>query len=101
MICMPEQTMIILGSVIIRVINIDIFQVTFQKRIERFGPKAIALLDVPEDYIKYWFALRTASLVSLLVQWIKGGKQQAPDDLADGMIELARQMGELNLFSIV
>ena len=85
-------------ELLIKAERIDIFQVTFQKRIERFGPKAIALLDVPEDYIKYWLALRMASLVSLLVQWVKGGKQQAPDDLADGLKELAGQMGELNLF---
>jgi hypothetical protein len=33
----------------------------------------------------------------MLVQWVKGGKRQAPDDLADGIAELARKMSQSNL----
>jgi len=84
-------------ELLIKAERIDIFQVAFQKRFERLGPRIVALLDLPEDYIKYWLALRTASLFSLLVQWVKGGKRQAPDDLADRMAELAGQMSELGL----
>ncbi|MFN2284332.1 MAG: TetR/AcrR family transcriptional regulator [Anaerolineae bacterium] len=75
----------------------DILQGAFQTRLERLGPKVVALLNVPEDYLDYWFALRAAALVSMLVQWVKGGKRQAPDDLADGIAELARKMSQSNL----
>ena len=77
--------------------RVDILQVAVQEWLERFGPKAVALLDVPEAYLNYWVALRTGALVSILVQWVKDGKPHAPDDLADGMAELASQMSKLNL----
>lgn len=77
--------------------RVDILQAGFQERIERFGTRAVALLGVPEDYYDYWCGLRAAALVSILVQWVKGGKRQAPDDLADEIAELALQMSRLNL----
>jgi AcrR family transcriptional regulator len=75
----------------------DILQVALQERFEHWGPRAVALFSVPEEYVSYWLALRAASAVSVLVQWIKGGKRQAPDDLADGIAELARQTSRANL----
>ena len=77
--------------------RIDILQAAVQKRFERFRPKIVALLNVPEDYLNYWIALRTAMTVNILVQWVKGGKRQAPDELADGMTKLAKQMSEFNV----
>jgi AcrR family transcriptional regulator len=77
--------------------RIDILQGAFQERFERLSPRAVALLDVPEDYVRYWWALRAASAVSVLVQWVKGGKKQAPDDLADGIAELAIKTSRANL----
>jgi AcrR family transcriptional regulator len=75
----------------------DILQVAFQERLEHLGPRAVALFNVPEDYVRYWWALRAASVVSVLVQWVKGGKRQAPDELADGIAELAIQTSRANL----
>jgi AcrR family transcriptional regulator len=77
--------------------RIDILQVAVEERFEGLRPKAEALLEVPEDYLSYWLALRAAAAVSVLVQWVKGGKRQAPDDLADGIAELAAKTSRLNL----
>lgn len=77
--------------------RINILQGTFQERLEHLGPRVVALFNIPEDYVRYWWALRSAAAVSVLVQWIKGGKTQAPDDLADGIAELARQTSNANL----
>jgi AcrR family transcriptional regulator len=77
--------------------RIDLLQGTLQERFERLGPKAVALFDLPEDYVSYWWALRAAAAVSVLVQWVKGGKRQAPDDLADGIAELAIKTSRANL----
>jgi hypothetical protein len=77
--------------------RIDILQVALQERLERLGPRAVALFNVPEEYVRYWWALRAGSVVSVLVQWVKGGKRQAPDDLADGIAELALQTSRANL----
>jgi AcrR family transcriptional regulator len=77
--------------------RIDILQVAFQERFEDLRPKAAALLDVPKEYVSYWFTLRAAATVSVLIQWVKGGKRQAPDDLADGIAELAIKTSRLNL----
>lgn len=75
----------------------DLLQVALQERFEHWGPRAVALFSVPEDYVRYWWALRAAAAVSILVQWVKGGKQQAPDDLADMIAELAIQTSRQNL----
>jgi AcrR family transcriptional regulator len=77
--------------------RVDILQVALQERFERLGPRAVALFNVPGEYVHYWWALRAASTVSVLVQWVKGGKRQAPDDLADGIAELASQTSRANL----
>ena len=84
-------------ELLIQAERIDILQQAFETRLERLGPKAVALLKVPEDYLDYWFALRAAAVVSMLVQWVKEGKTSAPDDLADGIAELAREMSQANL----
>jgi AcrR family transcriptional regulator len=84
-------------EVLIQAERVDILQAGFQERIERQGPKAAALLGVPKEYYDYWCGLRAAALVSILVQWVKGGKSEAPDDLADEIAELALQMSKLNL----
>lgn len=76
--------------------RIDIFQVAFHKRLENLIPRAVTLLDVPEDDWVYWIAQRIAALVSILVQWVKRGKRQAPDDLADRMTELASMLDRLD-----
>jgi hypothetical protein len=54
------------------------------------------LLDVPEDDLVYWLALRIGGLVSILVQWVKGGKRQSPDHLADRMTELSTMVDRLD-----
>jgi len=77
--------------------RIDLLQVALRERFEHLGPRAVALFNVPEDYVSYWWSLRAAAAVSVLVQWVKGGKQQAPDDLADGIAELAIQTSRANL----
>ena len=77
--------------------RIDILEVAFEERFKGMLSKAIALLDVPEDYISYWLAFRSAAAVSILIQWVKRGKRQAPDDLADGIAELAVKTSRLNL----
>jgi AcrR family transcriptional regulator len=84
-------------EVLIEAERTDLLQGALQERFERLGPRAVAVFNVPEDYVRYWWALRAASTVSVLVQWVKGGKRQAPDDLADGIAELARQTSRANL----
>jgi AcrR family transcriptional regulator len=84
-------------ELLIQAERIDILQRAFQTRLEQLGPKVVALLNVSEDYLDYWFALRAAAMVSMLVHWVKEGKRQAPDDLAEGIAELARKASQSNL----
>jgi hypothetical protein len=76
--------------------RIDIFQVAFHKRLEPLIPRAVALLGVPEDDLVYWLAFRIAALVSVLAQWVKGGKRQSPDHMADRMTELSTMVDRLD-----
>lgn len=57
------------------------------------APKQLRYLEYYDD----WCGLRASALVSILVQWVKGGKREAPDDLADEIAELALEMSRLNL----
>jgi AcrR family transcriptional regulator len=96
----PVLRFFYLNSAIIEVLieaeRIDIFQVAFHKRLEPLIPGAVALLDVREDDLVYWLAFRIAALVSVLAQWVKGGKRQSPDHLADRMTELSTMVDRLD-----
>lgn len=84
-------------KLLIQAERVDILQGAFQMRLEQLGRKVVAVRNVPEDYLDYWFALRAAAVVSMLVQWVKEGKQPAPDELAEGIAELTREMSQANL----
>jgi hypothetical protein len=43
---------------------------------------------VEEDYVEYIIALRIGAITNILTHWIKTGKKQAPDELADKLSEI-------------
>jgi AcrR family transcriptional regulator len=65
--------------------RIDIFQDSFRKLLEPFKPLLRSIHDVEEVYIEYLIAINKGVLTNILTYWIKSGKAQAPDDLADNI----------------
>jgi hypothetical protein len=46
--------------------------------------------DVSEDYVDYIVAVQTGYITNVLTHWIKAGKKQAPDELADNLRAMIR-----------
>ncbi len=65
--------------------RIDIFNQSFRRLVEPFKPILALKNDVGEDYIEYLIAINTGVVTNILTHWIKSGKKQAPDDLADNI----------------
>lgn len=63
--------------------RIDIFSQSFRRLMEPFKPILVSKNDVGEDYVDYLIAINTGVVTNILTHWIKSGKKQAPDDLAD------------------
>jgi AcrR family transcriptional regulator len=65
--------------------RVDMIQETFRARMQPFKAQMAALQGVAEEYIEYGIAIRTGVITNILVEWVKGGKRQAPDELADAL----------------
>jgi len=61
----------------------DIFQQSFRQHLEPFKSMYGEFYGVEEDYVEYMIALRIGAITNILTHWIKTGKKQAPDELAD------------------
>lgn len=46
--------------------------------------------DVSEDYVDYIVAVQTGYITNVLTHWVKTGKKQAPDELADNLRAMIR-----------
>ena len=68
----------------------DILQNALQELFIRSRPKEI-MIDVPQEYLDYWSVIRSNAGVSVLVHWVTRGKKEAPDALADGLLESAKK----------
>ena len=81
-------------ELLIQAERVHILQTSFYKRIEPIKQQLIkiGLLDVAPEYIDYGVAIRVAVPISILTQWVKSGKQQAPDELANELNRLAKKM---------
>lgn len=79
-------------ELLIKAKRTDLLQTVFQKRLERLQPVFAALLDVPQEYLSYGPVIRSSVAINILVHWVKGGKKQAPDELADGLREMVGMM---------
>ena len=85
-------------ELLIQAERVHILQASFYKRIEPIKQVAVGLLDAPPEYIEYGMVIRVGVAISILTQWIKSGKPQAPDELADELSSLAKRMIKIDKF---
>lgn len=83
-------------ELLIKAKRVDILQAAIQERFTMFQSLLASSHDIPEAYLAYGNVIRASLIVSVLVHWIKNGKREAPDDLADSLTALAQQMSILN-----
>lgn len=79
-------------ELLIKANRVDMLQSVILERITKIQSLMTPPIDVPKDYLEYGNVLRSSMMVGVLVHWVKTGKRQAPDELADGLIKMAPQM---------
>ena len=72
--------------------RIHIFEEALLTRFESFKSMFGAYYGIEEDYVDYVMAMRIGGVTNILTHWIKTGKKQAPDDLADKLGAITSQM---------
>lgn len=72
--------------------RIDIIQASLRRIFEPFKTRILERFDREEDYVDYGITMRIGVLTAILIQWIKTGKKQAPDELADTLGVLVENM---------
>ena len=65
--------------------RIDIFQDAFRERSRPNQAQLAQKNQVPIKHIAYVAEIRINILIAILTQWIKTGKREAPDELADSL----------------
>ncbi len=78
--------------------RMDIMQASIRERLEPIKALIVSRLGVTEELVDYAIAIRTGVMLIILVQWIETGKQQAPDDLANALGGMLKQMVTLDQF---
>ncbi len=78
--------------------RMDIMQASIRERLEPIKALIVSRLGVTEELVDYAIAIRTGVMLNILVQWIETGKQQAPDDLANALGGMLKQMVTLDQF---
>lgn len=74
--------------------RIDLLQQAFTAHLPRVAPQPTAVQrGFSADLLEYALILPASSAVATLVHWIRRGKREAPDELADGLAALANVIG--------
>ena len=63
---------------------------------QQFKVSIAAQQRVSEEYVDYSTAIRIGIMTNILIHWIENGKQQAPDDLANTLGRMIRNMVTLD-----
>ena len=76
----------------------NIMQASIRERLEPLRMPITSRLEVADEFVDYRIAIRTGVMLNILVQWVKNGKQQAPDDLANALSVMLKQMSVSIIF---
>ena len=79
--------------------RLDIAMASFHRAVVPFKPRILEYYSgVNVAYIDYGITIRIGMVTNILVQWIETGKQQQPDELADTLSEMIKNMVTLDQF---
>jgi len=70
-------------DLLLRANRIDILQDSFRKRAQWMRSRIAQLKHLPEEYVDYGAEIRISVMLTIVTHWVKSGKRQAPDELAD------------------
>lgn len=76
--------------------RLDIAMASFRRAVEPYKEHALTYLDIDPAYIDYSITVRVAIVTNILVQWIETGKSEPPDELADLLSVMIKNMVTLD-----
>ena len=79
-------------DLLLRAKRMDILQDAFRERSQAFQALAAQQLQVTDEYIAYSVEMRINLMIAIVAHWVKTGKRQAPDELADNLKAMMNNM---------
>lgn len=76
--------------------RLDIAMQSFHRAVEPFEEPARAYLGIHENYVDYNITIRIGIVTNILVKWIETGKKGPPDEIADTLSSMIKQMVTLD-----
>ena len=70
-------------DLLLRAKRIDILQDSFRERAQVFRTQIAQHMQIAEEYVDYAVEVRLSVMIAIVSHWVKTGKRQAPDELAD------------------
>lgn len=72
--------------------RLDILQDSFRERSKAMQMAAAQQLNIEDKYVAYGVEIRMGVTLAIVAHWVRTGKQEAPDELADKLHEMMSQM---------
>lgn len=78
--------------------RMDIFHEAFRNRSQAIQAQFAKQLQIPPTHVAYLAEVRISVLIAIVTQWVKTGKREAPDALAEtlrGLLNSTQTVGQL------
>lgn len=79
-------------DLLLRANRIDILQDAFRERAKGLQAQAAQQMQVADEYVAYGVEIRINLMIAIVAHWVKTGKRQAPDELADVLKAMLNSM---------
>ena len=85
-------------DILLRAKRIDILQDSFRKRSQWIQASVAQQLQISEEYAAYGAEIRINIMIAIVAHWVKTGKREAPDELADKLKGMLSRMMTVDQF---
>lgn len=82
-------------DLLLRAKRIDILQDSFRERSQGIQLRVAQQVQFPEEYVAYGVEIRISIILTIVTHWVKTGKRQAPDELADNLKAMLNNMAKV------
>ena len=72
--------------------RMDILQDSFRERSQAIRAQAAQQMQIESEYVAYALEIRVNLMIAIVAHWVKTGKRQAPDELADSLKTMLTHM---------
>ena len=79
-------------DLLLRAKRIDILQDAFRERSQAIQAQLGQQMQVADEYVAYAVEVRINLMLAIVTHWVKTGKRQAPDELADTLKAMLNNM---------